>query len=145
MTDQQISAEFSAPIAKAPKDVWESVKDFGDLSWAAAAGLGDVVVNGEGVGMIRCISMPGSDKPVVERLVAVDQEVMSLTYVVDHDSLPGFKNYAATAQVKPADNGAVVTWSLSARAPVESADDMQVGLKGMAEGLVTLFAMQFSS
>ena len=145
MTDQQISAEFSASIAKAPKDVWNSVKDFGNLSWAAAAGLGDVVVNGEGVGMIRYISMPGSENPVVERLVAVDQEVMSLTYVVDQDSLPGFKNYAATAQVKPADDGAVVTWSLSARVPAESADDMQVGLKGMAEGLVTLFAMQFSS
>ena len=145
MTDQQISAEFSAPIAKAPKDVWDSVKDFGNLSWAAAAGLGDIAVDGVGVGMIRYISMPGNDHPVVERLVAVDQEVMSMTYVVDHDSLPGFNNYAATAQVKPADNGALVTWSLSARVPAESADDMRVGLKGMAEGLVTLFAMQFSS
>jgi len=144
MSDQQIAASFSTSIERDADLVWQRVKDFGDLSWAAAAGLGDVEVDGQGVGMIRTIAMPGSDAPIVERLVALSDDAMSITYVVDNDSLPGFKHYAATAQVQAVDAGALISWSMTARAPLDVATDMQAGLAGMAEGLVTLFAMQFA-
>ena len=57
---------------------------------------------GEGIGMVRYISMGGGE--VVERLDVLDPDTLTMTYAITNDDSPlPFLNYSATVQIT--DNG----------------------------------------
>jgi hypothetical protein len=101
--------EFSA------EKLWALIADFGDISWVP--GVEKVVLEGEGVGMVRHIYVPVVPK-LEERLDAIDHETMTLDYSIPAVEYLQVKNYKARAQVIKGDSEhCKVIWScLSAEA-----------------------------
>ena len=140
-----ISSEHSISLPLAADRVWHAMRQYGDLSWAMNAGIEEVQPVGDGIGMVRKVRMAGMTEWIYERLVAMDEEAMSFSYVIDGDGWPGLKDYVATAKVLPSEDGCHLRWLMHAKVENEDADELQAGLDAMAEGLVTLFANQFES
>ena len=82
--------EFSA------KEVWAVIADFGNVDWVP--GVEKVELEGEGVGMVRHLSVPVYP-PLHERLDAIDQQEMLLDYSIPAVAYLQVKNYRARAQV----------------------------------------------
>jgi hypothetical protein len=107
--------EFSA------EKLWAVISDFGDISWVP--GFEKVEVEGEGVGMIRHITIPEFAQ-VHERLDAIDHEKMILDYSLPIVEYIQVKNYHARAQVIALESGRCkVIWSCTAEA--DGADEAQ--------------------
>lgn len=140
-----IQSSFSATIPLTADRVWRALKNYGDLSWAKEAGIEEVVPVGEGIGMVRKVRMAGQSTWILERLVSLDEDAMSLSYVIDEDGWPGLRDYAATAKITPGSGNCELRWSMSARVEPAQEQTMQLGLDAMAEGIVTLFAAQFEA
>jgi hypothetical protein len=80
--------------------VWSILGDFGGMQ--VGGPITAVDVDGDGVGMVRTITMGGPK--VVERLEAYDDAAMSLKYAIINDDCPlPVSDYSATIDVK--DNG----------------------------------------
>jgi hypothetical protein len=82
--------EFSA------KEVWAVIADFGNVDWVP--GVEKVELEGEGVGMVRHLSVPVYP-PLHERLDAIDHQRMLLDYSIPAVAYLQVKNYRARAQV----------------------------------------------
>ena len=82
--------EFSA------KEVWAVIADFGNVDWVP--GVEKVELEGEGVGMIRHLTVPVYP-PLHERLDAIDHQQMLLDYSIPAVAYLQVKNYRARAQV----------------------------------------------
>ena len=77
---------------------WQVLADFGNfLAWATA-GVGSAKLEGEGVGMIRHLDIPGLGL-VSERLDMLDPASRSLTYTLVSENVAGMARYSATVQV----------------------------------------------
>ena len=109
-----------------------------------AAGIDEVNVEGEGVGMVRKVRLAGSSDWIIERLIARDDAEMTFTYAIEGEGIPGLTEYTATAQATPTEHGCLIRWECRAVATEEQAPDGRLLLEGMAESIVTLFAAQFS-
>jgi len=140
---KSISSEYAIALSLEADGVWQKMRQYGDLSWAMNAGIEEVQPVGAGIGMVRKVRMAGIPEWIHERLVAMDEDAMSFSYVIDGDGWPGLKDYVATAKVVPSEEGCRVRWLMHAKVEDEGADEMQAGLDAMAEGIVTLFADQF--
>ncbi len=82
--------------------VWAILADFADISWIP--GIEKVVLEGEGVGMIRHVTAPGM--PVLqERMDAIDHEKKILDYSVPAVEYLRVKDYRARARVVALDGG----------------------------------------
>lgn len=91
MVDFNVEHEYPLAAAK----VWSVLADFSDMSWA---GMTDMQLEGEGIGMLRKIEL-GMPEPVTEQLLALDQAAMSFSYtIVAGNPLP-VKDYQAGARV----------------------------------------------
>ncbi|MCX2982196.1 SRPBCC family protein [Halieaceae bacterium IMCC14734] len=92
------------PVQCAAQDVWSVLADFGQfLDWATG-GLGTVELQGQGVGMIRHLDIPGLGK-ISERLDALDPEALALTYSLTAAGAGGMASYQARVQVEAITNG----------------------------------------
>lgn len=140
-----ISSEHAISLPLAAEQVWQAMRQYDDLSWAMNAGIEEVQPIGEGIGMVRKVRMAGMSEWIHERLVAMDEDAMSFSYVIDGDGWPGLRDYVATAKVVPGGEGCCLRWMMYAKVEPDDANEMQAGLDAMAEGIVTLFADQFSS
>ena len=140
-----ISSSHATTINRPAKVVWRALSRYGDLSWAMEGGIEDVELIDQGIGMIRKVRMAGMAESILERLVAADEDAMSISYVIDGDGWPGLKDYVATARVAPQKQGCELRWLINAKANSGEAGDMQAGLDAMSEGIVTLFAAQFET
>lgn len=140
-----ISSEHAIALPLAADCVWRKMRQYGDLSWAMDAGIEEVEPVGSGIGMVRKVRMTGMSEWIHERLVAMDEDAMSFSYVIDGDGWPGLKDYVATAKVVPGDEGCRLRWLMHAKVEEEEVDELQAGLDAMAEGIVTLFADQFEA
>ncbi len=138
-----ISSEYTANSKVPAATVWQAMRQYDDLSWALDAGIEEVQAVGEGIGMLRKVKMAGMSDWIHERLVAVDEEAMSFSYVIDGDGWPGLMDYVATAKVVPEGSGCRLCWLMHAKVEESDVDNLQAGLNAMAEGIVTLFARQF--
>lgn len=138
-----ISSSHEVVVDLVAESVWQAISNFGDLSWAMEGGIDEVEIVGEGIGMVRKVRMAGMEPWIFERLVARDDDAMSMTYVIDKDGWPGLTDYVATAKVIPTQQGCVVRWLMNAKTKPADATQMQAGLDAMAEGLVSLFIAQF--
>jgi carbon monoxide dehydrogenase subunit G len=123
-------------------DVWLAMRDYGDLSWTE--GIEEVVVEGEGVGMLRKVRIDGSSDWILERLTARDDEAKTFSYAIEGDGMSGFSNYQAHVRVEPAGDDCIIHWQCRAKAQDEAAETMQPMIQALAEGISGLFAAQFS-
>jgi hypothetical protein len=78
------------------EEVWAVFADFGNVSWVP--GVEKVDLEGEGVGMIRHLTVPVFP-PLHERLDAIDHEQRVLEYSIPSVEYIQVKNYSARAQV----------------------------------------------
>lgn len=77
---------------------WEVLADFGNfLAWATG-GAGVERLEGEGVGMIRHLDIPGLGL-VSERLDLLDDASRTLAYSMVSETMAGMARYSATVQV----------------------------------------------
>jgi hypothetical protein len=88
--------EFSA------NEVWAVFADFGNVSWVP--GVERVDLEGEGVGMIRHLTVPVFPQ-LHERLESIDHEEMVLEYSIPNVEYIEVKNYTARAQVSDLGSG----------------------------------------
>ena len=77
---------------------WRALADFGNfLAWATG-GAGTARLEGEGVGMIRHLDIPGLGL-VSERLDLLDDASRTLAYSMVSETMAGMARYSATVQV----------------------------------------------
>lgn len=102
--------------AKVVKDINASAKDVFDVLCVfdgikAGGPIEAVRYEGEGVGMVRYLSMGGGE--VVERLDVLDPETLTMTYAITNDDSPlPFTDYSATVQITDNGNGTCsVDWT----------------------------------
>ena len=77
---------------------WRVLADFGNfLAWATG-GAGTARLEGEGVGMIRHLDIPGLGL-VSERLDRLDHASRTLAYSMVSETMAGMVRYSATVQV----------------------------------------------
>ncbi|MCP4002902.1 MAG: SRPBCC family protein [bacterium] len=107
MAQVLVNAEFEFPGAQ----VWELLRDFGNLSWIPGNENFQVNIEGDGPGMVRQIVM-GDAPGVREELYERDDDERRITYgVTDNNPLP-CTNYRATMIIS--DDGpkkAKLAWS----------------------------------
>ncbi|NQU38595.1 MAG: SRPBCC family protein [Lentisphaerae bacterium] len=117
----------SVTLNASSEQVWETIKDFHDMSWAAG-----VITNLEKIGE-KDGRTPGAKRILNElfheTLLSIDHEAKGLTYSIDDGPGPvardAVKNYVGTVSVRPVtnDNTTFVEWVST----YESADDTAVG------------------
>ncbi len=115
--------------------VWAVVADFGNVSWVP--GVEKVELEGEGVGMIRHLTVPVYPQ-LHERLDAIDHETMILDYSIPTVEYLQVKNYTARAQVVELDGERCrLVWSGEAEA--DGVDDVQAATNTEAfyEAIIT--------
>jgi hypothetical protein len=102
-------------------EVWAIIADFGNVSWVP--GIQKVELEGEGVGMVRHLTVPVFPQ-LHERLDAIDHEKMMLDYSIPAVAYIHVKDYRARAQVFELEGDRCrVVWSGIAEA--DGADDEQ--------------------
>ena len=95
-------------------EVWKVLSDFGGIgNWMP--GIESCVVEGNGVGAVRKIGMPGGTA-IEERLEAFDDSGRSLSYSIGASPLP-VQDYLATIAVKTEGKGCSVSWSAEFKLP----------------------------
>ena len=93
-------AKVVKTVAASAEAVWEQLSDFAGIK--AGGGIEAVAFEGEGIGMLRTITMAGGD--VVERLDAHDPAARTFSYsIINEDSPLPFSNYSAAVAI--GDNG----------------------------------------
>ncbi|MEM7000670.1 MAG: SRPBCC family protein [Pseudomonadota bacterium] len=96
MARANVNKDIQAPAA----EVWSQLADFAGIK--PGGPIEAVSYEGEGVGMVRTLTMGGGQ--VAERLEEHDADQLTFTYAITNDDSPlPFKNYSAT--VKLTDNG----------------------------------------
>ncbi len=136
-----IVGEHRLTVPASASAVWNKMREFGDLSWTA--GIAEVKLEGDGVGMLRCVRLEGSQEWIPERLLASDDRTMQYSYALEGDAMPGLRDYRADAGVTPDGEHSEIRWRCSANVDDADIEAMQALVQGMAEGMVTLFAAQF--
>jgi hypothetical protein len=88
----------------APVDaMWALVSDFANLDWFDGAAR--VEKSGEGIGQRRRIYMPGSDDPVEEELLALNDDDRTLEYAVHEGGVNIMRDYRVIASLADAGAG----------------------------------------
>ena len=107
MTDVKVSETVAAPAAK----VWELLGDFGGVSKWGGPMLQSCKIEGEGVGAVRRIGLPGGME-ITERLEAFDAAKRSLSYSIIGKSPIPIKNYVSVCSVvETGPNACRVDWN----------------------------------
>jgi len=121
---------------------WCALADFGNfLSWATG-GIGSVRIEGEGVGMVRHLDIPGIGK-MAERMDRCDMQSQSLGYTLVYGNPAGMEVYSATVQVVHAGEGKCSLKWHGEFQPTEGQSEQEVvtalgdSYDAMAQGLET--------
>ena len=127
MAEMKVSERIEAPA----EAVWELFRDFGGVMRYTPA-LEGCAVEGEGVGAVRTIHLPGGAS-LKERLEALDESAKRLQYSILEGPLP-VQNYLATIEVHSDGHGTRVDWS-SQFDPVGLEDGQVIAiLEGVYQG-----------
>jgi polyketide cyclase/dehydrase/lipid transport protein len=135
-----ISAHHQVRANSTADQVWRAMRRFEDLSWATD--IDDLVVEGNGVGMVRKVRFGGSQDWTLERLTARNDEQKTFSFAVDEGGMPGYRNYRAEVRAEPDGENCIIHWSYFADVD-EGVEEKQGLLDLLAEGISTLFAAQF--
>jgi len=123
-----LSVKVSERIEASAERVWELVRDFGGVE-RYAAGIEKCTVEGQGVGAVRTLALPGG-RSLVERLEAFDDPGRRLSYAIVAGPIP-VASYLATIEVCDEGSGCRIDWS-STFEPRGISDDQA---RGMFEGV----------
>ena len=138
-----VRGQHGITVSSSAEEVWEVMRDYGDLSWAQ--GIDEVMVEGDGVGMLRKVRTAGSPDFIHERLTARDDTAMTLTYAIEGDGIAGLSHYKAHVRVEPSEDGCIIHWTCLAEAPDDDVETMQSFIQRLAEGITGMFARQFAT
>jgi hypothetical protein len=94
MSEVKVSEVIAAPAAK----VWELLGDFGGVTKWGGSMLQSCTVEGEGVGAVRRIGLPGGLE-IAERCEAYDAAKRSLSYAIIGKSPIPIKNYLSVCTI----------------------------------------------
>ena len=94
MSEVHVNEAVAAPAGK----VWELVRDFGGVARWGGPALQSCTVEGEGVGAVRRIGLPGG-LSIAERLEGFDDAGRSLSYAIVEKSPIPVKNYLSTIRI----------------------------------------------
>lgn len=121
--------------------VWEVLKDFGGFLKWAGGGRGTIEVEGEGVGMMRSLNIPGLGL-IQERVEILDPETKTLSYRLVGGQPLGMASYLALVRLIDGGDGACrIAWHGEFEgAEGTDASEIAVNLEGsyvgMSKGLV---------
>lgn len=114
---------------------WQVLADFGNfLAWATG-GAGTARIEGEGIGMVRHLDIPGLGT-VSERLDLLDHASQTLGYAMVSEGMAGMARYAATVRVV---NSSPEGCSLQWRGEFEVVDGLDE--EGVRDSLAGSYAM----
>lgn len=121
--------------------LWAVVADFANLDWYQGAAR--VEREGEGIGQVRRIFMPGMDQPVEEQLLALDSNNCTLEYTVLEGAVNIMRDYHVIARLQDADGGGTrASWqarfsgvSVDGVAPADMIAVMQSTYDGMLDAM----------
>ena len=99
MYEFTVEKTVDAPV----EAMWALVSDFANLDWFDGAAR--VEKSGEGIGQLRRIYMPGSDDPVEEELLALDDDARCLEYAVHEGGVNIMRDYRVVATLADAGAG----------------------------------------
>ncbi len=117
----------------AAEKVWELVRDFGGIRKWVGDMVQDLELEGEGIGAIRTISLPGNAQ-LQEQLKSHDDEERSFSYAIIGKSPLPVDDYLATFKlIETGDNACRIEWSSSFE-PKGISDEQA---KPMIEGIYT--------
>jgi hypothetical protein len=122
------SVKVTERVDASAEAVWDLLRDFGGVRRYSPA-IEGCSVEGEGVGAVRTLTMPGGVS-LQERLEAFDDAGRSLQYAITSGPLP-MENYLATIRVREEGDGCTIEWS-STFDPKGVSDEQAVG---MVEGI----------
>lgn len=138
MASVQTSITIDAPA----KDVWETVRAFGNIDHYTPP-VTRAESDGDGVGMTRVLTLQDGVQ-VTERLEALDDEERALSYVIVEAPLP-VKDYVSTMAVRSAGEGRCeVTWECTFAPDGVSEEEVKPDLEALyaagLQGLASLHA-----
>ncbi|MFQ5698564.1 MAG: SRPBCC family protein [Myxococcota bacterium] len=114
-------------------EVWELIRDFGAIQKWAGAGIQSCTVEGQGVGAVRTIRVPGGAE-IRERLEAQDDAGRSFSYSIVGESPLPLRDYLSTLRVNEVGDGRCeIDWS-SRFEPVGASEEQA---RGIVEGIYT--------
>ena len=129
MTEVKISETIAAPAAK----VWDILGDFGGVAKWGGAMMQSCKLEGEGVGAVRRIGLPGGLE-IAERLEAYDAAKRSFSYAIIGKSPVPIKNYLSVCSVvETGADSCRVDWN--GRFEPDGVPEEQA--KGMVSGIYT--------
>lgn len=135
---REVDVTFEA--AASAEKLWAVLADFpGFLNWAGG-GQGEIRLEGDGIGMIRHLSMAVGE--IAERLVKLDDDEMQIGYELVYGEPIGMKVYRALVQiVSVSDDTSQVIWHGEFEAADSSAEDqvaatLEATFQGMTQALV---------
>jgi hypothetical protein len=107
MIDVTVERELPFPVDQ----VWGLLANFGDLTWTK--GWSKLETEGEGIGMIRRVILPGID-PIEEKLESMDHTQRRYSYTIPKMPMP-VSDYRADVSVVAAGDAATrVIWHCTA-------------------------------
>lgn len=130
----EVIVQVDAPVDR----IWEVLADFGGfLKWAG--GPDDTIgMEGDGIGMIRHLSMGVGE--IAEKLTELDTDQKILGYELEYGEPIGMKEYRAQVQVKSVGDKCELYWlgafqPVDPRAEDQVADTLDATYRGMSQTL----------
>jgi hypothetical protein len=128
------AVHVNEPVAAPAERVWELVRDFGGIAKWGGPALQSCTVEGEGVGAIRRIGLPGG-LAIAERLEALDEAGRSLSYAIVEKSPIPVKDYLSTIRiVEDGPQSCRVDWSSTFTPDGASEERAQAMIRGVYTG-----------
>jgi carbon monoxide dehydrogenase subunit G len=94
----EVEVKITGKFAASAQSVWELLRDFGGIRRWNSNGIESVSVEGEGVGAVRTIGIPGGVE-LQERLEAYDEAGRSFSYSFFGKPVIPLEDYYATMTV----------------------------------------------
>jgi len=112
--------------------VWDLLGDFGGVT-RYSKGIESCSVEGEGVGAVRTLCMPGGIQ-LQERLEAFDAAARRLQYAIIGDSPLPLSDYLSTIQVSEDGDDCTIDWSSTFELEGVSEEQAQAMVEGIYRG-----------
>jgi len=126
-----VNVKVSERIEATADQVWGLLRDFGGIE-RYTAGFEKVEVDGQGIGAVRTITLPGG-AALQERLEAFDDAGRRLQYAIVGGPIP-VENYLATIEVKDEGNACRVDWSSNFDPKGIADDQARTMIEGVYKG-----------
>jgi hypothetical protein len=128
------TVHVNEPVAAPAQKVWEIVRDFGGVAQWGGPALQGCTVEGEGIGAVRRIALPGG-LSIAERLEAFDDAGRSLSYAIVEKSPIPVKDYLSTIRiVEDGPQACRVDWSSTFTPDGAGEEQAQAMIRGVYIG-----------